>query len=349
MTPSMIAFQLVIVIYVIKITVPTKSYKNGLRITVEPQNNSNTNHIDHHYGYTSKKFSIHTASSSLIKRELANNTRKLQTKSILIPKGNATDSKDGHNIPSSPPFQNDQKIVLSLAIQHNKCYLFNHGEYRQRPEESPNSNNIQERTALLSAEVSSAQQPVLVELLLVKTKMTSEDRPTSKCSNASDSVHIPPVIRLINYIAERYLYHCISVILYDDFYETQFHLLRALFSTYPLTYAHGKVGRQELTDPPDMRCTDFLLLVRDLKTTQAVVGDQSVSRVIVVSQASTWRIREFLSSRLSQNLVNLLVIGNQNQVSHKSATSSNQNFRIIRFECPMGTGGAFPRGIAVGA
>ncbi|XP_023706729.1 ionotropic receptor 21a isoform X3 [Cryptotermes secundus] len=219
---------------------------------------------------------------------------------------------DDRSISSSPSFKNDEKITASLEFQQDKYKLFNHGGSGHRPEEPSNINNIQERTTFLPTEVSSAQQPVLVKLMLGKIKLTTFHGPTSSCRNASDSVEIHPVIRLINYIAERYLYHCISVILYDDFYETQFHILRALLSTYPLTYIHGKVGMHGLSDPPD-RCRDFLLLVRDLKTTQTVVGDQSVSRVIVVSQASTWRVREFLSSRSSQNIVNLLVIGNQNQ------------------------------------
>jgi hypothetical protein len=222
-----------------------------------------------------------------------------------------SDFNDGHNISSSLSFQNDQKMVPLLEFQQNKFDLFSHGDYRCRPEELSSRNNVHELKTLQSTE-----QPLLVTLLLDKAELLTEHRPTTTSRGTADSVHIPPVVGLINYIAERYLHHCISVILYDDFYETQFHLLRALFSTYPLTYVHGNVGRPELIDPPDMRCRDFLLLVRDLKTTQAVLGDQSVSRVVVVSQATAWRIHEFLSSRSSQNLVNLLVIGNQNQVSH---------------------------------
>lgn len=315
MSPSMIAFKFVVAIYAIEITVSARSHKNGLHITVEPQNNYNTNNTDCHYAYMSKNYPKHTASSGLIKSEHANNPRKPQTKNIVIPQINVMDIKDGHNISSSPSFKNHQKITASLEFQQNKYNLFKSEESRHRFEDPSNNNNIQERTTFLSTEVSSAQQPILVKLLLGKMKLTSVHRPTSNCNN----VQIPPVIRLINYIAERYLHHCLSVILYDDFYETQFHILRALLSTYPLTYIHGKVGRQELTDPPDIRCRDFLLLVRDLKATQAVVGDQSVSRVIVVSQASAWRVREFLSSRSSQNIVNLLVIGNQNHVSHESS------------------------------
>lgn len=319
MSPSMIAFKLVVAIYAIKITVSARSHKNGSHITVEPQNIYNTNNIDRYYAYRSKNYAPHTASSSLIKGEHASNTRKLQTNNIVIPQISIMDFIDDRSISSSPSFKNDEKITESLEFQQDKYKLFNHGGSGHRPEEPSNINNIQERTTFLPTEVSSAQQPVLVKLMLGKIKLTSFHGPTSNCRNASDSGEIHPVIRLINYIAERYLYHCISVILYDDFYETQFHILMALLSTYPLTYIHGKVGRHGLTDPPDMRCRDFLLLVRDLKTTQTVVGDQSVSRVIVVSQASTWRVREFLSSRSSQNIVNLLVIGNQNQASHESS------------------------------
>jgi hypothetical protein len=324
MSPSIIAFQSVIAIYVIKVTVAARSYDNGLHIIIETQNNSNTNNTDGHYGSTSRNCTTNTASSSLIKSKLANNTKKLLNNSILIPHINEMDFKDGHNISSNPPFQNDQKMAASLEFQQNKSNLFSHGEYRHRPQESSRRNNIQEHKAFQSTE-----QPVLVKLLLDKAKLISGHGPMNTSTNATDSVQIPPVVGLINYIAERYLYHCISVILYDDYYETQFHLLLALLSTYPLTYIHGKVDRQELTDPPDMRCRDFLLLVRNLKTTEAVLGGQSISRVIVVSQATALRIREFLSSRSSQNLVNLLVIGNQNKVTHESSTSSNKNFKII--------------------
>jgi hypothetical protein len=323
MSPSIIAFQAVIAIYVIKVTIAAKSYDNDLHIIIEPQNTSNTNNIHRHYDYTSKNYTTNTASSSLVKSTLASNSRKLLKNSILMRLMNEMDFKNGHIFSSSPLFQNNQKMAASLEFQRNKSNLFSQEEYRYRPQESSSKNNLQESKTFQSTE-----QPILVKLLLNKAKLISGHRPTGTSRNATDSIQIPPVVGLINYIAERYLYHCISVILYDDFYETQFHLLRSLLSTYPLTYIHGKVDRQELTDPPDMRCRDFLLLVRNPKTTEAVLGGQSISRVIVVSQATAWRIHEFLSSRSSQNLVNLLVIGNQNQVSHESSTSSNHSLKI---------------------
>jgi hypothetical protein len=311
MSPSTIAFQLVIAIYIVIIPVSATPYKNGFGVITEFQNSSYINSNYHHYNDTIINDRTYTANSGVDKSEHAN-ARKRQTKSIQIWKGHAIDYKDGH-ISRSVSFKNEKEIATLLASQQNKFYQFHHGK-RDRSEE-PSHKKIQETTALLPTQVTFAQQSVLVKLLADKT-LTWQHRLANNCKNASDSVQEPSVIRLLNYIAERYLYHCISVILYDDFYEEQSYLLRALLSTYPLTYIHGKVGKHGLTDPPDMRCRDFLLLVRDLKTVQAVVGGHSTSRVIVVSQASAWRVREFLSSRLSQNLVNLLVIGNQNQVSH---------------------------------
>jgi hypothetical protein len=320
MAPSLIARHLVIAIYVIITQVSAKSYKNGSRFIIEFQNNSNTNTNYHHYGDTPKNYFKCTASSSLVRSERGN-TRKYETKGIQTWKANVTNNKNGYHILRSALSQNAEEIPALIKTEQNKFYLFNHWEYRGRSKDPPNK-----KKKLLSTEDASAEQPVLMKILVEKMKLTLEHRLAANCQNASDSVQVPPVVRLLNYIAERYLYHCISLILYDDFYETQFHLLRALLSTYPLTYIHGKVGEQgQILDPPDMRCKNFLLLIKDLKMAQAVVGDDSISRVIVMSQASTWRIHEFLSSKLSRNLVNLLVIGNQNQVSHGSGIDSNEN------------------------
>ncbi|KAJ4435709.1 hypothetical protein ANN_18325 [Periplaneta americana] len=161
----------------------------------------------------------------------------------------------------------------------------------------------------------------LVDLLVENITLISKHSLADNCGNSSDSLQTPPVIKLINFIATRYLYLCITIIIYDDYYERQYHLINRLMNTYPLTYIHGKVlGNQtlqnpELLDPLDTRCRDFLLLVKDINSAGAILGAHSISRVIILSQASNWRIQEFLSSPLSQNIINILVIGN-NQNSY---------------------------------
>ncbi|XP_069678184.1 uncharacterized protein Ir21a [Periplaneta americana] len=161
----------------------------------------------------------------------------------------------------------------------------------------------------------------LVDLLVENITLISKHSLADNCGNSSDSLQTPPVIKLINFIATRYLYLCITIIIYDDYYERQYHLINRLMNTYPLTYIHGKVlGNQtlqnpELLDPLDTRCRDFLLLVKDINSAGAILGAHSISRVIILSQASNWRIQEFLSSPLSQNIIHILVIGN-NQNSY---------------------------------
>lgn len=314
MSPSTTEFQRVIVIYTTVILISAKSYADDLSVTVGSENNYNENKNFQHYFDTAKISPIYTAIKRLINESEHVCTQKREAKVIKKWEEYITAYKDSHDAASNVAFQNEQKYAALLAIPQNTFYSFNYGGPHDKFVK-PSNSKTQETAAVLPTEVAAAQQPVLVKILIENMKLTSEHRLGSNCKNASNSIQTPPVIELLNYIAKRYLFHCISLILYDDFYEKQYHLLQALLSTYPLTYIHGKISKQELMDPPDMKCRDFLLFIRDLKTAEAVVGIHSISRVIVVSQASTWRVQEFLSSKLSRNLVNLLVIGNQNQVS----------------------------------
>jgi len=329
MSPSTIEFQTGIAIYTTVILISAKSYADHLSVIVGSENNYNENNIFQHYSDTAKSNPIYNAIRSLNNESEHICTQKREAKVLQKWEEYVTAYKDIHDAANNVAFQNEQKSAAFLAVPQNTFYSFNHGEPQDKFVR-PSNKKTQETAAVLPTEVPAAQEPVLVKILVEKIKLTSEHRLASNCKNVSNSVQKPPVIELLNYIAERYLFHCISLILYDDFYEKQYHLLKALFSTYPVTYIHGKISKQELMDPPDIKCRDFLLFIRDLKTAEAVIESHSISRVVVVSQASTWRIQEFLSSKLSRNFVNLLVIGNQNQVSRISFISSNQNTKLNR-------------------
>jgi hypothetical protein len=314
MSSSTIELQTGIVIYTIVILISAKSHADDLSAIVGSENIYNENKIFQHYSYKAKCSPIHNAIRRLMNESEHVRTQKREAKVTKKWEEYVTVYKESHDAASKVAFQNGQKSAALLAVPQSTFYSFNHGEPQDKFVR-PSNSKTQETAAVLSTEVAAAQQPVLVKVLVEQLKLTSEHRLASNCKNASNSIQTPPVIELLNHIAARYLFHCISLILYDDFYEKQYHLLQALFSTYPLTYIHGKIWKQELMDPPDMKCRDFLLFIKDLKTAEAVIGSHSISRVIVVSQASTWRVQEFLSSKISRNLVNLLVIGNQNHVS----------------------------------
>jgi hypothetical protein len=329
MSPSTIEFQTVIAIYTIVILFSVNSHADNLSVIVGSENNYYENKILQHYSDTAKSSPIYNAIRGLNNESEHVCIQKREARVIQKGEEYVTPYKDSHDAASNVAFQNGQKSAALLAIPQNTFYSFNHGEPQDKSVR-PSHSKTQETAAVLPTEVAAAQQPALVKILVEKMKLTSEHRLASNCKNASNSVQKPPVIELLNYIAERYLFHCIPLILYDDFYEKQYHLLQAIFNTYPLTYIHGKISKQELMDPPDMKCRDFLLFIKDLKTAESVIGSHSISRVIVVSPASTWRVQEFLSSPISRNMVNLLVIGNQNQVSRIFFISSNQNIKLNR-------------------
>ena len=314
MSPSTTEFQTGIAIYTTVILILAKSYADHLSVIVRSENNYNENRIFQHYSDVAKSSPIYSTIRRLNNESEHVCTQKREAKVIQKLEAYVTAYKDSQDAASNVAFQNEQKSAALLAVRQNTFYSFNHGEPQDKFVR-PSNSKTQETAAVLPTEVAAAQQPVLVKILVERIKLTSEHRLASNCKKTSNSVQTPPVIELLNYIAKRYLFHCVSSILYDDFYEKQYHLLQALLSTYPLTYIHGKISTQGLMDRPDVKCRDFLLFIRDLKMAEAVIGGHSISRVIVVSQASTWRVQEFLSSKLSGNLVNLLVIGNQNQVS----------------------------------
>ena len=59
----------------------------------------------------------------------------------------------------------------------------------------------------------------------------------------------------------------------------------------------------------DNNCKSYILFLSDPLMTRQVIGAQTESRVVLISRSTQWKLREFLSSEKSSNIVNLLVIG----------------------------------------
>lgn len=60
--------------------------------------------------------------------------------------------------------------------------------------------------------------------------------------------------------------------------------------------------------PNDSRCRSYVLFLSDVKRTRDVLGPQTTNRVVVIPLSSQWKLQEFLSSKLSSDIVNLLLI-----------------------------------------
>lgn len=85
--------------------------------------------------------------------------------------------------------------------------------------------------------------------------------------------------------------------------------------TLKLSYVLGKINEnytvtnQDLMQPIDNSCRTYILFLADVMRTRDVLGPQTTSKVIIVPRSSQWKQQEFLMSKASSDIVNLLVIG----------------------------------------
>jgi hypothetical protein len=124
------------------------------------------------------------------------------------------------------------------------------------------------------------------------------------------------LLMLMTKIVAKYLGQCIPVVLYDGFVEkSEGFVLQRLFEIFPTTFIHGRINNnftmdnKQLLEPPDSKCRSYILFVSDALQTRNVLGPQVDNRVVVVPRSTQWKLQEFLSSPLSRDIINLLVIG----------------------------------------
>lgn len=124
------------------------------------------------------------------------------------------------------------------------------------------------------------------------------------------------LVALVNMIATEYLSKCPPVIYYDNYMEqSESLLLEILFKTFPFTYYHGEINsrnvarNRHLKNNIDSNCKSYILFLSDPLMTRSIIGPQTENRVLVVSRSTQWKLKDFLSSEKSSNIVNLLVIG----------------------------------------
>lgn len=121
---------------------------------------------------------------------------------------------------------------------------------------------------------------------------------------------------LLNKVVEKYLRSCVTVVIYDDYSQiTEGIILETFFKEFKFPFIHGRINQNYTLDNPALlkvqgtSCQNYILFLADVLRTRDVIGPQTESRVIVVPRSSQWRQQEFLSSKLSSDIVNLLVVG----------------------------------------
>jgi len=65
-------------------------------------------------------------------------------------------------------------------------------------------------------------------------------------------------------------------------------------------------------------CKNYIIFCQDPEITVAKFGHTVDNRVFIVTVASSWQIREFFSSRVSQNIMNLLIASSRSALQGKN-------------------------------
>lgn len=126
------------------------------------------------------------------------------------------------------------------------------------------------------------------------------------------------LIALMTKVISKYMGACIPIVLYDDFVETsEGFILQRLFETFPTSLIHGRIlsdytleNKQILMQSGyDSKCRSIILFIADAQKARQIIGPQLDNRVVLVPRSTQWKLQEFLSSPLSRDIINLLVIG----------------------------------------
>ncbi|XP_055550833.1 ionotropic receptor 21a [Wyeomyia smithii] len=142
------------------------------------------------------------------------------------------------------------------------------------------------------------------------------------------------LVKLLIRVVTKYLSACIPIILFDGFVEkTESYIMESLFSDFPLTYTCGKIGPNYTLENPQMlqastsKCRRYILFLSDAMMTRQVIGPQLTNYVIVIPRSSQWKLQDFLSSKQSRDILNLLVIGE----SYSTFKSTNQESPYVLY------------------
>lgn len=105
---------------------------------------------------------------------------------------------------------------------------------------------------------------------------------------------------------------------------------------FEFPYVHGKINENytlintRLLDPIDSNCRNYILFLSDALRTRDVLGPQTTNRVIIIPRSTQWKQQEFLSSKLSSDIINLLVVGESLSVDVKKVNFNIGNsFKIL--------------------
>ncbi|XP_035795701.1 ionotropic receptor 21a-like [Anopheles albimanus] len=132
------------------------------------------------------------------------------------------------------------------------------------------------------------------------------------------------LVTLLIKVILKYMHNCIPIVLYDTYVgSTENYILEALFREFPTTFVTGRIGpnctldNPEILQPSGSMCRSYILFLSDVMMARKVIGPQLTSRVVLIPRSSQWKLQEFLASKQSRDIINLLVIGESYSVDKR--------------------------------
>lgn len=131
---------------------------------------------------------------------------------------------------------------------------------------------------------------------------------------------VPSLVALLTKIAEEYLSDCFTIILYDEVVaENDNLLLQELLKKFPHEYRHGSITNHYEVQEKEVltaskKCVNYIMFMADVMRCVEVIGKQIDRKVVIVARSSQWRVHEFLTSEVSHNFINLLVISKSEKI-----------------------------------
>nr|AQN78512.1 ionotropic receptor 6 [Meteorus pulchricornis] len=117
---------------------------------------------------------------------------------------------------------------------------------------------------------------------------------------------------LSHHVVDTYFHGCAVIAIHDDIvFKRHPGLLRNIFRNSPgVTFVqqHLNITR---TEPPLRfrdKCYHFMIFLDNIYDLSKIIREESVNKVLVISESTPWTVKEYLKSFPSRSYVNLLVI-----------------------------------------
>ncbi|XP_063977989.1 ionotropic receptor 21a-like isoform X2 [Diachasmimorpha longicaudata] len=130
-------------------------------------------------------------------------------------------------------------------------------------------------------------------------------------SQQSD-LRIDSLGRLLSYIFKEYYSGCDIKIIYDDkTIEQQPGVLQGLYSSLSFGSLIQRSADAALNQTPRAikdKCYNYLIFLNDVYSIGNVIEEETVNKVLLVTESTPWTVKEFLKSFISRSYTNLVII-----------------------------------------